>query len=341
MIFLLALLAAAPAQADPWPAEVRTAEIVQQKDDKIAGLRWLTTLLEVEMVGPRGAMSPQVSMRGVLEERKDWNLLWGKEWIVKSADPVKEFRIDVPLIQDDTPVDIVAIGPHGEVEHERFLLRVAKLSAYVEDVKKNPVKKDYLVGSMSLSSIGYSETRHPDFSMVALTGKISYQRLLLPPRWDVGISTYLTLLPITDSRSDITARFFGLNFRFGYVVPGIKDPWRLSILAGSYYTTMFVTNKTFGFRNMSGPQLFPNAQRKLENGDILGFYLKFSPMMNGWSFLSLSKSREIAAGGSWSHVLENGQPLSLSLDVANFTLTINNIDISSTSVSVGAGYGLF
>lgn len=137
----------------------------------------------------------------------------------------------------------------------------------------------------------------------------------------------------------MNARFLGINLRAGYALPWLKAPWKLSAMVGGYFTTMFVTDNTFGYSNVSGPQFFPTITRSFSNGDSATAYVKFSPIAQSLSLLTPA-NRELALGGAWNHRLQNGQVLSLSLDFATLSLTTSSGKaIRSTTTTIGAGVG--
>jgi hypothetical protein len=80
------------------------------------------------------------------------------------------------------------------------------------------------------------------------------------------------------------------------------------------------------------------VRRALRKGEAVSAYFKFSPISDGFTVLSLT-NREIAGGLSYQRALSNGHPLTISADVASLTLTLSGVTISSTTFSLGAGYG--
>ena len=133
-------------------------------------------------------------------------------------------------------------------------------------------------------------------------------------------------------------RFVGLNARAGYVLPGVREPWRVTILGGLYYTTMFVPETNFGFVNLVGPQLFPVFRRAVKGGDSYSGYFKFSPL--GKNFAVNFSSREIAIGGAYNWNRGANGVVSATLDIAELDAVIDGATIHSTSFTVGVGYGL-
>jgi hypothetical protein len=185
------------------------------------------------------------------------------------------------------------------------------------------------------------QTGHAEFSEDAVTIKAEYRFLLFPPYWDLSVGSFFTASPLSTNQSGVDARFLGVNLRLGYRLPFIHEPWEFHIFGGAYYTTMFVTNNAFGYRNELGPQLFPTLRRFFKNGDGISVYFKYSPVTSGFSALT-SSNREIAVGGSWLLRLRNQHLVSFSLDYSNVSLDFPTLS-SSLQVNVinfGVGYNL-
>lgn len=84
----------------------------------------------------------------------------------------------------------------------------------------------------------------------------------------------------------------------------LPEPWRLSVYAGAYYTTMVTSAEGVGYHNVTGPQLYPVISRALAGGrSSLSAYFKYSPVFSGFSVLDLSASRELATGLGFTHPL--------------------------------------
>jgi hypothetical protein len=246
-----------------------------------------------------------------------------------------EFTSQVLIRGDLTRVEVFTINPLGEVEKEIVVLE------YKEWGKLK--KSMYLIAGLGYTTIDYKQSRASDFFQTGLTGKISWNYLIFPPNWDFAASAFYTVMPLSSNDPATKARFLGINGRFGYVLPSVREPWRVSILFGLYYATMFVTPGAdglykFGFKNMSGPQLFPTVRRALKNKDAIYGYFKFSPIANSFSLLSLS-SRELAMGSGYTHPLAGGKTITGSLDYANLDLTILGDNVVSNSLTIGLSYG--
>jgi hypothetical protein len=260
--------------------------------------------------------------------------------------PDGSFRLRVPLVDVRSPLVFFSIGPTGDAARESIVVDFPGYAALAHEPPP-PIKRHAFLPSLGFTYISYSEAPEvgspAQINEIMATFKLSYQYNLAPPRWNAGITTFVNLIPLSTSSTGFldepSAQFFGLNFRVGYVVPQIPEPWRLSIMVGTYYVTMFGSD--IGFVNLMGPQLFPVLRRTLSSGDTVTCYLKLSPVGEGFAIEGLT-NREMAFGGAWNHVLKNGRTFSAMLDFANLALYLPNGDgiptaVSSTSFSLSAG----
>ena len=313
-------------------------------NDRISGLSFKSTNLPVVMT-PKGlGLEPKAKIEATFE-RPEWNIIWNKKWLTKELlvgekTPKKvPIIFEVPLKGDSTVVELSAIGPIGELESETLIIRLEASKSLIEESLKKPKKRSYFFTSLGPSYSSYWEKGIETYKMVALTAKASYQFLLFPPKWDLAFSGYINALPLYKT-TPTTARFLGLNLRFGYVVQRIKAPWRLSILFGWYYTSLLTSNNSFGYKNMVWPQFFPVITRELKTGDVVTLNIKFAPMLDGFSFVGLS-SHELAMGAGFQHFLNSGHPISLNMDFSNTNINVaaKNVAIKTSSFSLSAGYG--
>lgn len=270
------------------------------------------------------------------------------------------FELTIALEKDTTLFQVTAVSSTGTVETEFKVLIVPRLK-FLSGERK--ARRHIVTVSIGPSTLNYSEvygrTLTRTLNQVSLTLKAAYNYLLAPPNWDLGINAYITALPLTStstgtSSANETARFVGANARLGYSIPFIKEPWKLSILAGWYYTTTIVSNNAMGYQNLMGPQIFPTIRRVLKSGDAVFAYFKYAPITSDGLFEFLGpNSREIAAGFGWVHPMKNGTPLSISFDFASLGFTIptrvSTIDagivsttgtFQNTSYSLSVGIGI-
>ncbi len=294
--------------------------------------------------------------------QEDWSLISGKTKLKTNKEG--KFKMRLKLTGPQKTVVLAAVAPDGTVKTEAIKI-------YYPDWKQKRVPRWSLSAGMGVSYLNYSETgtsdiRSTNLTEIGLTGKISYQYRIAPPLWDLGLSMFGTLFaPIAsinqedaDPSQSGSVRFLGINARIGYVVPAVKEPWRVILMGGFYYTSMYPSVNgalnQFGFKNMMGPQFFPVIRRALENGDSVSAYLKYSPVSSGGIALNnFGSSREIAIGSTYSLKLNNGHYLPISLDISNLKTDIeddiaspfpgvipdsvefNHVNLTSVTLSVG------
>jgi hypothetical protein len=120
------------------------------------------------------------------------------------------------------------------------------------------------------------------------------------------------------------------------------QPWSFKLGFGWYYTTTTTAatdpdQAVFGFADLNGPQIFPSATHKFSKGDSASAYVKFSPVSNGGTKLSLS-NHEIAGGVSYSFKPNNGHFPTIALDIASLDLVVEGLKVTSNSTSLSVGY---
>ena len=278
--------------------------------------------------------------------RDQWKLTSNQKEI--SRNDRGGFKLEVPITADETSYIFEAIGPNGEREKERIDIRTEegselKTSVFNSNLDsesqiQKPVKRFFLVPGVGVSSISTKQTDVSDYSTIAITAKVSANYRLVPQKWDAGLSAYGTVAQLSKS-SDVTARYLGFNARLGYLIPNISSDWFLSVYGGWYFTTTTVSEDTFGYQNLSGPQIYPSVRKVLGNGDVISAYFKFSPVASSFSVLTMS-NREIAGGVAYIRLLPDDHSLAATFDISNIKLTIDGIVTQTNTLTLGIQYGL-
>jgi len=317
-------------------AEIPIAQLARSQSQRIQNLMWISDSLQVisRKDPENGRMIPMAVCRGRFV-REDWTLI-GPSGETMPVKPDGQFFFLVPIRSAKRLFQMTAVGPRGEAETEKLALIIPNWEKWLASEKSATIKPQApfsFVPSLGVSSIVYKETGTPDFRELALTGKVSFQ-IAFSNEWNLGANVFLNFMPVSASRTDITVRFFGANLRIGYALPFIRNPWRLSLMTGLYYSQMFVTQSRFGYTPMVYPQFYPVLSRRLGTGHSLMAYSKFVPV-NG------IKEAEISGGLGLTSLLKNGHSVSTMLDysVINFT-PVRNSKISSSSLSLSIGYRL-
>jgi hypothetical protein len=191
----------------------------------------------------------------------------------------------------------------------------------------------FLLGTgVSLIEVRQSESRISLFRNTVLSVKGAFNYFLSPPVWDFGVSGFMNVLGLgCGCATDV--RILGVNARIGYVFPGIRNPWRLALYGGWYYSTMIASDESFGYRNLNGPQIFPTLRRAFGNGSALSAYLKLSPISNRLSLMNLSNSEQ-AVGVSYLFP-KWGKTFAVSLDFSRLRFGLEGVEIRTSSSSLG------
>ncbi len=266
----------------------------------------------------------------------DWSFTWNGRKIKREDDG--KFMMRLPLSDTKTSFRFIAISPRGIIERETVVIYAPKFEKLARKPKIR-YKRHFFTPGLSATYLQFDHNIRAiyKFSEVALTAKLGYRYLWLPPNWDVGISGFVTALPLSTTGPE-SIRFIGFNFRVGYVLPFVTSPWRVSIFAGTYYNTMAFHSGRFGYKNANGPQIYPTIERELNSGSSIFVYFKFSPVSNRFDFLDL-ESREIAGGGGYRFSLPNQDTIGVALDYADFNMKIDRSQVSTRSFSLGVNYG--
>ena len=126
----------------------------------------------------------------------------------------------------------------------------------------------------------------------------------------------------------------GLNARIGYAVPFVREPFRLNLMGGIYYTTMFTQLANFGFQNLMGPQVFPIFRVSTGPNSAVSVYLKYSPFGSGFN-PSLA-SHELAGGLSYAYRMSSLW-CTIGLDLAALSLDVDSVRLLHERSAPGAG----
>jgi hypothetical protein len=266
-------------------------------------------------------------------------------WTLKIEDQeitLKEggaFYQEVILSAGKNTFHFTAEGTDSRKESLEVTLRVESMVAPANaPLKQEKEQKLFLFPGFGVSSIQTVQTGKPDYSTLAVTAKISANYRIVPRKWDIGLSAFGTAFQISKS-SDVSARYLGVNSRLGYLFPALTTDLFLSLYAGYYFTSTFVTNDFFGYKNLGGPQIYPAIRKVLSSGHVISGYFKFSPVSSSFSLLTLS-NREIAGGVAYSVILPNSHSVAATLDYSNIRLDLDRFKVSTTSLTLGLQYGL-
>jgi|GEM_PF-1202146 len=334
------------------------------------------------------------------KDADDWHLVWADRSV--EVDESGSFGLDIPFEAKQTRIQLVAVGPGGEVEYHFYRVKIvmpgipaaaattammgeipvpkgpepvmipepavkigaaaatetaieAETEAETEAAPESAAEKEsipvleenefnakldrrlFASPGIGITSLSYTQTGRADYTAIMTTVKVSANYLLFPPKWDLGFSGFMNVASLSKSASS-DIRAIGTNLRVGYIFPEVKAPWRLSLYGGWYYSTMFASDSTFGYQNVSGPQLYPAIRRTLDNGCAVSAYLKFSPISSSGGIMKLSNNETAIGFGFF--IPGEGRTYGITLDMARISFSQESPDeetvsIQSTSLSLG------
>lgn len=310
-------------------------QIHRSKTKAIEGLSLDSESYELEELEIDKQTVPLVRVRGIYSNR-GLSLLYDNRPLVLSERSVDAFTMTVPLSGKRTVIEVSSVALDGATQKERIEILFNEYAAFqaVQAERRKPGLG--LSPSLGITSLSYSETGVAPYSAVMLSGKLGLAFALAPPVWDGAANIFGNLAPIAGDSSGNVARFVGINFRVGYAVRSVRDPWKLGLMAGYYSNQMLVSGNKFGFRRVSGPQFFPTIRRRIGEGKGVYAYLKYAPVAPGGWISSLS-DREIAAGVGGNWMAGKKTPLTLSLDFADLAVVLSGIAIDSRSLTLSLG----
>ena len=358
MAAMAVIFSAQAGAADAPPSAVKSvtlepARLVHSESDElIDALHWEGEEFPVQ---EERDSKGEVYLVAVLEGRMTapgWNLVSGKNWLVKAGASDDQFLVEVRLQGESTPLKLHAFNLSGEYEEESLDVRFESWGAWKQEVQERKRQEDlmkrdaeywarlrhlYVSPMLGYSMISYSETRVPTYSTTALVPAINFQ-LLIVPNLSLSLSGFMNVLPISASRTDVTVNFYGLDGGLGWGIP--IGSWRLNLLLGYYAKTMTVSGAaSFGYRNMLGPQLFPTIEKTWAGKHTTSAYLKYAVVMDNFtSLLSPIGCREWAAGVGYRYRLSSGAEIPVTLDASWIHLELPRALVDNTTYTLNVGY---
>ena len=304
----------------------------------ITGLTWKQRSFQVQTTHRDTTPQIWVKITGNFV-RTGWHLLNSKKQAIK-LDSKGDFGIWIPLHSETTRLDLLSAASVIDLEKESEIISFPTYNSYLADLPQGGGKRKYSVtAGIGPTLITYQQTGLTKFNETAITGKIAYAYRFDGNRWDFAANFFGNLVAIQSSLSGSSITFYGFNGRLAYIVPGIAEPFRLSLSAGLYYLLAKSSGPVaFGFNNLAGPQFFPTLSYMYDKDNRILGYLKFSPVSDNLSLLKLT-NRELAGGVGWSHAISNGHSIAGTLDLSSLHFDAGDGNtLDSTSVSLGASY---
>jgi hypothetical protein len=181
----------------------------------------------------------------------------------------------------------------------------------------------------------YNETLlNVHIKQLGSTGKVSVGYKLVPKRFTLDFTTFMTLAVFTISPGGSpTMKVLGINGRAGYILPW--DTWGMNwqILGGIYYWSMFVEKNAYGVKPLTGPQAYLTAARGGDSRErVLYTYLKLASISDG-TIYSIT-NREVAIGAGLG-ITVTPNPFLVTLDIAQTAFAKGNNSMKLETVNIG------
>ncbi len=190
---------------------------------------------------------------------------------------------------------------------------------------------------MGLTHVSYTQTAVTPFTETELTLKGGMSYALKPNKWDLGLSFFMNVASLNTTSDLYSIRYLGVNLRAGYHLIPIQSRFQFNLNGGIYYNTSFAD---IGFKNMIGPQVYPEFSYLMPNRQTIFTYFKYSPVFVSASSLDLANNREIATGVYYSFPVLVKNRLSIGFDFSKLDLAVSGLTSNTTtySLSVGIAY---
>ena len=101
---------------------------------------------------------------------------------------------------------------------------------------------------------------HANVKQVADYHQFIYQYLIFPSWLDLSIGANLTGVQAEEPSEEEDQFIYATGYvNLGVMLP-ISDFWNIKLVAETFYTTMEVEDDKFGFRNLTGNQIYPEIE---------------------------------------------------------------------------------
>lgn len=253
-------------------------------------------ILFIEKKDEHGDLYFETEIKGVVKEQFSQQTISINN-VTVNPKPGGSFLAVVAFDPLSPIIDFTMRAPGNDDRLQSFQVHYSDPKRMESFIKKTSSKSLFLSAGLGYSGVSYTQSATPvgELSGTFLTLRGRSELRFPKSNWMVGISGYFNAVPLSASNAAFPFRFLGLNLRAGTQLGVLRDPWTLSLSFGAYYVTM-LTNGTFGFRNVTGPQLYPTLRYQFKSGSSITTYFKYSPVSAGFALLNLN-NYEIALGG--------------------------------------------
>jgi hypothetical protein len=253
------------------------------------------------------------------------------------SDSSGQYSIHLWVESERKTFSINIVSPTGEVSQQSFVL-FFKDWAEFQTEQGVQLKKYELSAGLGITFSAYRQTSVLSFNQVSPTAKVNgvYR---LSSRWELSASSYFSPIPVTTSVSGVSLGFLGANVRVGRRLTKSHSQWGVVMSLGGYFLTTFPSATSFGFQNVTGPQIYPTLSYEASSKQRYWMYLKYSPIFNGFQVLSITNAEAaMGVGASFKDLIKKEHSLGVTFDLSQLSLNFSGTTIYMNTYSLGAVY---
>ncbi len=193
-------------------------------------------------------------------------------------------------------------------------------------------RKSFGIG---LTSLTYSQTAVEPFTQKLITLKGGVEIPISDSRWSVGTGFFFNAIQLSNT-GNYQLKILGLNLRTGRFLTAPERRIQVRFNGGLYYNTSL---SVIGFKNMLGPQIFPEFSYRISKLKSILIYVKYSPVVVAGGALDIIRNRELATGVYFRQSLASGSGFFGGIDIAGLDAAAGPDEAKVRSISFGIGFG--
>jgi hypothetical protein len=188
--------------------------------------------------------------------------------------------------------------------------------------------------SIGITNLTYSQTAVDPFTQKLITIKGGVEIPITDSRWSIGTGFFFNAFELSNT-GQYQLKILGINFRLGRFLTAPESRIQVRFNGGVYYNTSL---SVIGFKNMLGPQIFPELSYRISNQRSVLVYVKYSPVLVAGG-IDIIRNRELATGIYFRQALASGSGFFAGIDIAGLDAAAGLDEARVRSVSFGIGFG--
>lgn len=188
--------------------------------------------------------------------------------------------------------------------------------------------------SIGITSLTYSQTAVDPFTQKLITIKGGVEIPISDSRWSIGTGFFFNAFELSNT-GKYELKILGFNLRLGRFLTAPESRVQVRFNGGIYYNTSL---SVIGFKNMLGPQIFPELSYRITSRQSVMIYVKYSPVLVAGG-IDIIRNRELATGIYFRQSLPSGSGFFAGIDIAGLDAAAGLDEARTRSVSFGIGFG--